>query len=81
MRIDEYDWKRLPPDLVEWITDVTELLNAGKYAMRYYGSTPPTATTPGQQGEFMVAKDGASWYIYVYTDSTDTWRKAELVAL
>lgn len=78
MRVDDYDWKGLSPDLVEWLDDVTQLLNTGKYALYYYGTTTPSATSLGQQGESMIGKDGVNWYLYIYRDDTDKWGKTQL---
>ena len=75
MRVDDYDWKGLPPNLVEWLEDVTELINAGKISIRYYGTTTPSSVTAGQQGEMLLVKDGVTWKVYIYTDSTDTWQQ------
>lgn len=80
IKIEDYDWRKLPPDLVEWLGDVTELLNLGKYAFNA-GAVPPTSATPAQTGENTFVKDGATWYLYIYTGVTDGWKKAALSSL
>lgn len=79
MRIEDYNWRGLPPDLVEWLTDVTDLLNTGRYQFRL-GSVP-TASTAGNEGEHIMAKDGSTWYLYIYTDSTDKWKRLAMANL
>jgi len=79
MRIEDYTFTGLPPNLVEWISDVTDLLNQGLYQMKR--GQIPTANTGGQEGEHVYAKDGITWYLYVYVDSTDTWKKIPMEAL
>lgn len=76
MRLDEYDWKGLPPDLIEWLQDCTELINLGKYSTR--NISVPTSLSAGYEGEFGIAKDGNYWYLFVYTGATDTWKKVLL---
>lgn len=77
MKIDEYDFKGLSPDLIEWINSVTELLNVGKYSFR--SGVVPTSGTRGQSGDHVIAKDGASWYFFIYSNDTDGWKKLELL--
>ena len=77
MRLEDYDWKGLPPNLVEWLQDCTDIINQGKY-QAYIGTAPTSGTTPGQQGDIIVAQDGATWYIYVCVDGSNTWKKATM---
>ena len=79
MRLDDYSWKGLPPDLVEWLDSCTKVINLGLYAQQVYAS-PPTAATISEAGNFGLAKDGASWYIFVYTGD-DGWYKVKLTAI
>ena len=62
-RLDDYDWKNLPPDLVEWLITCTDIINLGKYSARSL-TTIPTAATLGFAGEFGIAKDGVNWFVY-----------------
>lgn len=78
--LDEYDFKRLPPDLVEFLGDLTTYWNAGRFPV-YYDGSPPTSSTLSDGPSIRIAKDGSTWYIYVYTDSTDGWKKVALGAL
>ena len=64
---------------MEWLQDMTNLVNQGKYSMQTRAY--PTGATRGTSGDFHIAKDGTKWYLYVYCDNTDKWRKAELVVL
>ncbi len=79
MRINDYDWQDLPPDLVEWLSDVTDLLNNGRYANRV--ATPPSASTPGNPGEIIIAQDGTTWYLYAYLNNTDKWQRSQFFPL
>ena len=77
MKLDTYDFRGLPPDLIEWLDECTDVVNLNLYEAKKF-ATPPTSSTVGNQGLFGVAKDGASWYWYVYTDTTDKWWKVQL---
>ena len=76
MLLDDYDWRGLPPDLVEWLTDTTALLNGGQY-QNAQGSIPDSDTR-GQVGQTIFAKDGATWYLYFYTGTDDGWKKVAM---
>ena len=80
MKLDSYDWRGLPPDLIEWLEDCTDIINLNMYEAKFFAS-PPTSTTLGTQGWFGVAKDGASWYLYLYSGDTDKWQKVQLTAV
>lgn len=80
MRLDEYDFRGLPPDLIEWLQDCTSIINLGEYQMKQMAS-PPTSSTPAQNASFGVAKDGSTWYLYIYTNATDGWQKVALSAI
>lgn len=67
----------LAPETIEWINKVTQLWNLGKYAMTLIASIPD-ANTQGNNGEFFIQKDGATWYIYVYTTATDGYKKVAM---
>ena len=77
MRLEDYDWKGLPPDLTEWLQDATDILNQGKYQVTV-GSPPVSGTTPGNSGDVIVALDGATYYIYINVDGGTTWKKATM---
>jgi hypothetical protein len=79
-KLDSYDWRGLPPDLVEWLNDCTDIINLNMYEAKAF-PTPPTSSTAGTQGWFGIAKDGSSWFLYFYTDGTDKWQKVQLSAL
>lgn len=79
MRIDVPTTAGLKPEVANWINDISDLLNFGKYQTPL--NTVPTAATAGQQGEMTYAKDGSTWYLYIYTNSTDGWKKVAMSAL
>ena len=79
MLLDDYSWEYLPPDLVEWLTDTTALLNGGQY--QHAQGNVPDANTRGQEGQTIYAKDGATWYLYLYTGVTDGWKRIAMAAL
>ena len=79
MRIEDHSWRGLQPDLVNWLNDVTELLNSGGYQIS--SSSVPASTTGENTGGHRIAKDGSTWYLYIYTGTDDGWKKVALSAL
>lgn len=79
-KLDSYDWKGLPPDLIEFLEDLTEFWNTGRIPLQYSAS-PPTSSTSADGPGILISKDGATWNIYIYTNATDKWYKVALTAV
>lgn len=74
------EWKDLPSDLIEFLQDLTLYWNTGRVPLQS-AATPPTSSTEAEGPCIKIAKDGATWYLYVYTNSTDGWKKVALTAI
>ena len=80
MKLDSYDWRGLPPDLIEWLEECTDIINLNQVECKFFGA-PPTSATVATQGWFGIAKDGANWYMYIYSGSSDGWQKVQLAGI
>lgn len=78
--VDEPDVRGVSPEIAEWIYAITEIINGGLLNLKYYGS-PPTSSTRASEREVGFSKDGSTWYVYIYTNSTDGWRKIQMTTL
>ncbi len=76
-KLNDYDWKGLNPDLVEFLQDITSYWNTGRIPLQNVGA-PPTSTTQADGPLIRLEKDGASWFLYCYTNETDGWKKVAL---
>lgn len=72
-KIDEYDFKKMPQEVVDFKDQVRELLNFGKYQAQLLTGIPAYIGRGGEQAWYVGADSGA---LYVnLSDGTSTWTK------
>ena len=71
MKIQDYDFVGVPPQVKDFKDDVTFLLNFGKYQ---YQITTNTPTWTGRAGEGVISISGGTGRLYFCTtDNSSAW--------
>ncbi len=73
MKLQDYSFSkesRKDISLVDFINDVTKIINFGRYQMRVVSSVP---THTGEEGEFLLYVSGTVRRLYFYDITNSTW--------
>lgn len=70
MKISDYTFKRLPPELVDFKDEVTLIINYGKYAFQVIDFLPNWSA---QEGEALMYAAGTARRFYVYMSGAWNW--------
>lgn len=63
MKLDDYDFARLPSEVIDFKDDVRQLLNFGKAQFQVVATAP---TFAGRAGEVTLLRNGTDGRLYVY---------------
>ena len=73
MRLDDFNFAKLPNELQGFKEDITSLLNNGKHQWQVVSTAP---TFAGRAGEAVVMRSGTDGRLYIYLGSS--WNVAVL---
>lgn len=65
MKIDDYPFKRLPQDVIDFKDQVTLLLNNGKYSNQVVATVPTWTARDGEAVFFLNTSGVKRWYFYL----------------
>lgn len=72
MKLPDYDLKGAPEELIDFNTDVTTILNFGKYSHQVV-TTPPTWNARNGEAVFFSAGGINGWFYYM----DDSWHRVD----
>lgn len=74
MKLNDYDFKNVDQEIIDFKNDVITLLNFGKYQKQVVTGVPAWR---GRRGEEVYLMSGTTAILYVCTsDNTATWKPA-----
>ena len=84
MKINPYDFHRMPQDVIDFKDEVTTIINFGKYAQTILYETNSTPTWTGHEGETVLAyvsSGGGLFKLYQWFYANSGWRYYMVVGL